>query len=321
MKSLFYIAALFVLTCCTLSCTHTTRSFDEVERLLQSDPQAAVERLNGYDVSEFEVSATLARWALLYSEAMVANRLVAPRDTIVNIAIDYYGRHGIDDKLARAQALKQQLNRGVGDADALSTARYVQKEKEFQLYKEKARRRQIVLCSLIVGLVALGIIGWQRQRLRLASVRNEALMAEASSLHEGLSRTQTVMSAVLLRRFADIDELCSTYYESAGTKAEQKNISATVKSRITSIREDAKMFAEIENDVNACRKGIAETVKPMLKPEEFRLFVFLACGLSNRAIALLMGESIEVIYKRKSRLKAKITGMDLVEKAAITEVF
>lgn len=321
MKSLFYIAAFFVLTCCTLSCTHTAERFDEVERLLQSDPQAAFERLNGYDVSEFEDSATLARWALLYSEAMVANHLVAPRDTIVNIAIDYYGRHGIDDKLVRAQVLKQQLSCGVGDADALSTARYAQKEKEFQLYKEKARRRQIVLCGLVVLLLALGIIGWQRQRLALASARNEALMAEASSLHEGLSHTQTVMSAVLLRRFAAIDQLCNTYYESAGTKAEQKNISATVKAQITSIREDAKMFAEIENDVNACRKGIAETVKPMLKPEEFRLFIFLACGLSNRAIALLMGESIEVIYKRKSRLKAKVTGMDLPEKDAVLDVF
>lgn len=321
MKSLFYIAAFFVLTCCTLSCTHTAERFDEVERLLQSDPQAAFERLNGYDVSEFEDSATLARWALLYSEAMVANRLVAPRDTIVNIAIDYYSRHGIYDKLAKAQALKLQLSRGVGDADALSTARYAQKEKEFQLYKEKARRRQIVLCGLVVLLLALGIIGWQRQRLALASARNEALMAEASSLHEGLSHTQTVMSAVLLRRFSAIDQLCNTYYESAGTKAEQKNISATVKAQITSIREDAKMFAEIENDVNACRKGIAETVKPLLKPEEFRLFIFLACGLSNRAIALLMGESIEVIYKRKSRLKAKVTGMDLPEKDAVLDVF
>lgn len=321
MKSLFYIAAFFVLTCCTLSCTHSAERFDEVERLLLSDPQAAFERLNAYDVSEFEDSATLARWALLYSEAMVANRLVAPRDTIVNIAIDYYGRHGIDDKLARAQALKQQLSSGVGDADALSTARYVQKEKEFQLYKEKARRRQIVLCSLIVVLIALGIIGWQRQRLRLASVRNEALMAEASSLHEGLSRTQTVMSAVLLRRFAAIDELCSTYYESAGTKAEQKNISAAVKAQITSIREDAKMFAEIENDVNECRKGMAAEVKPLLKPEEFRLFIFLACGLSSRAIALLMGESIEVIYKRKSRLKAKITGLDVAGNPILLDIF
>ena len=320
MKSLFYFAVFFVLTCCTLSCTHTAEIFDEEERLLRSDPEAALGKLNQYDISEFQDSATMARWALLYSEAMVATHLVAPRDTIVNIAIDYYARHGINDKLVRAQLLKRQLSSGDA-ADALSSALYVQKEKEFRIYKEKVKHQQYMLCGLVVLLLALGIIGWQRQRLRLASVRNEALMAEASSLHEGLSRTQTVMSAVLLRRFSDIDELCNTYYESAGTKAEQKNISTTVKSRITSFREDAKVFNEIESDVNACRHGIAETVKPLLKPEEFRLFVFLACGLSNRAIALLMGESIEVIYKRKSRLKAKIAGMELAGKDIVLADF
>lgn len=96
---------------------------------------------------------------------------------------------------------------------------------------------------------------------------------------------------------------------------------ANVKSQIETISKDAAVFAEIENDVNVCRNGIAGNVKSLLKPEEYRLFVFLACGLSNRTIALLMGERIEVIYKRKSRLKAKISGLQLRDNASFADIF
>ena len=50
-------------------------------------------------VAEFEDSATMARWALMYSEAMVANNLAAPADTIVDIAVDYYGSHSDYERL------------------------------------------------------------------------------------------------------------------------------------------------------------------------------------------------------------------------------
>ena len=49
--------------------------------------------------------------------------------------------------------------------------------------------------------------------------------------------------------------------------------------------------------------------------------VYLASGLSNRTIALLIGESIDVAYKRKSRLKAKIAATDTPGKAQFLSVF
>lgn len=320
MKSLLYIALFLVFYSCTYSNTFSSKELDEAELLMQTDPQAALGKLNRYDVSEFEDSATLARWALLYSEAMVANRLAAPRDTIVNIAIDWYGRHGFSNELAKAQTLKRRLG-DFGRPDALSTALYVQKEKEFQLYTERMRRERYVLFGVMALLVAAGVIVWQRQRMKLIAVRHEALIAEASTLRDGLTQKQTAMTGVLARRFSVIDELCGTYYESSGTKAEQKNVAEKVKSQIEAIRQDEAVFAGIESDVNACRRGVAAAVKPALKAEEYRLFVWLACGLSNRSIALLIGESIGVVYKRKSRLKAKITAMELPEKAFVMEVF
>lgn len=105
MRILLYTVILLVVAGCSYSGSQP-RALDEAQRLMQSDPSAALSRLNDVDVSEFKDSATMARWALLYSEAMVVNSLSAPTDTIVNIAIDYYGRHNMTDEFHKASRLK-----------------------------------------------------------------------------------------------------------------------------------------------------------------------------------------------------------------------
>ena len=81
MRGLIYIVVLLVAAGCGVSGVHP-RALDEAERM------------------------TMARWALLYSEAIAANKLSAPTDTIVDIAIDYYGRHNLMSEYQRASMLK-----------------------------------------------------------------------------------------------------------------------------------------------------------------------------------------------------------------------
>ena len=58
-----------------------------------------------------------------------------------------------------------------------------------------------------------------------------------------------------------------------------------------------------------------------LKQEEYRLMVYIVSGLSNRTIALLIGESIDTTYKRKSRLKAKIASSSSPNKDILLNAF
>lgn len=326
MRALLYFVVLFVATGCSFSSARHDHGLDEAEVLLHSDPALAFEQLNGYDLAEFQDSATLARWALLYSEAMAANRLTAPGDTIVNIAIDYYDRHNKIVESRKARAVRDVLVAG-GEADALVSALYVQKEKEFLLYKERAWKRQLIFMGVIGLLMATGVILWQCQRLKLRSVQNEALMAEASALKEGLavrqdecSKLTSRFSDLLSNRFGMIDELCETYYESQGTKAEKKAIVEKVKSQIEQLKSDEGIFTEMEQCHGEMLARLREEM-PGLKPDEYRLMVYLASGLSNRTIALLIGESIDVAYKRKSRLKAKIAGSEMTHKEQFMRVF
>ncbi len=312
MRRLIYIVILLVITGCTYSSTQPG-ALDEAQRLLQSDPQAAMSSLNKIDVSEFEDSAIMARWALLYSEAMVLNGFCAPTDTIVNIAIDYYGSHNRADEYRKASRLKAKMNSS-DNSDALATALYLQKEKEFFLYKERAERRQAMYIGLCLLLVALGIIIWMHQRLKIQSIRNEALMAEASGFRTqidadrgNLTRLEAKLHGLLEKRFSLIDSLCQTYYESQGTKIERKAIVDKVKGEIESVRTDS--FHEMEQAINDCRGNLLVTVKetyPGIKEDEYRLLVYLAGGLSTRTICLLLGESVDVVYKRKSRLKSRL---------------
>lgn len=312
MRSLIYIVILLIITGCSLSSTQP-RVLDEAERQMQSDPSDALSKLNGIDVSEFRDSATMARWALLYSEAMVINRLSAPTDTIVNIAIDYYGRHKLLDEFNKASRLKALIKVG-DDSDALATALYLQKEKEFFLYREKVKRETFMYYGIVILLMALGVILWMRQRLKIQTLKNDALMAEACGLRqsieygkEDVSRLESKLRGLLENRFTLIDSLCQTYYETQGTKAERKAIVDKVKYEIESVRMDS--FDKMEQEVNDCMDNIMVKVKeiyPDIKNGDYQLLVYLASGLSSRTISLLTCEPIDVIYKRKSRLKGRL---------------
>lgn len=314
MRVLLYVILFVFISGCACSGTPSEKSLDEARLLLESDPEKALERLNAFDVSEFRDSATMARWALLYSEAMAANSLNAPTDTIINIAVDFYGRHHQLPEYRKAEQLKARIA-SADRQDALVTARYLQKEKEFMLFKEKARREFYVFLSLMIFLVAAGVVIWLCQRLKVKSFQNEILVAEASGLkgqlaanREEAGRLQVALDGLFERRFALIDSLCQTYYESQGTRAERKVIAEKVKSEIESVRTDSAVFAEMEQAVNNCCSDLLIRIKDMcpdIKPEAFQLAVYLACGFSARTISLLFGESVEVIYKRKSRLKAQ----------------
>lgn len=331
MRNLLYIVMTFVVVGCSVGGSRQAKELDEVQHIMKGSPTEAFEKLNAMDISEFRDSATMARWALLYSEAMAANRLCAPTDTIINIALDYYGNHGCNNELQRARALRHAVCSGRQDGDMLVTALYMQKEKEFYLFKERARKEQYALIGLIAVITAVGIIAWLRYRLRLERAHSEMLIVEASGLkcvlHDSRSnilQMENTLHGLLKRRFALIDSLCDTYYESQGTKTERKAITEKVKVEISSLQDDKDMFAEMENTVNSCRDNLLEKLKeeyPDIAPEDYRMTVYLACGMSNRTISLLLGKTIEVVYKRKSRIKSRIKARALPHADEFEAVF
>lgn len=326
MRSLLYISIILIASACGFVDSQSGE-LDVAQNLMQSDPAEALSRLNKLDISEFQDSATMARWALLYTEAMAVNRLSAPSDTIVNIAIDYYGRYNLTEQFQKASHLKDIIKSN--ESDALTSALYLQKEKEFLLYKERANRRLLTFICIFIIFAAIAIILWMRQRIKLQQLQNETLMAEASGLKNRIEqscgdvdRLETKLRGLLENRFTLIDSLCQTYYESQGTKIERKAIIDKVKNEIESVRTDS--FPKMEQAVNDCRNNLLVKIKscyPEIKPEDYQLLVYLAGRLSTRTISLLLGESVDVIYKRKSRLKSRLKNIAEANSADISAIF
>ncbi|MDO4319568.1 MAG: hypothetical protein Q4C34_03230 [Bacteroidales bacterium] len=316
MRMLFYVILCCVVCGCGWSGAETARQLDRADELIAEDPGEALSMLNGMDVSQCRDSAIIARWALLYSEAMVANRLSCPTDTIIGVAIDYYSAHDSGGVLARAMGVRDSMNRLSSRTDELASALYLQKEKEYYLYRERMARERLVWLVALIAVAGAAVIARQRQRMRLKDARYEALIADAAGLRCALecrdadmSRLQSTLHGLLDSRFKLIDNLCGTYYESQGTKTELKAVADRVRAEIAAVSDDSAVFGEMERAVNDCRDGLLDRMRralPDLSADDYRLAVYLACGLSTRTICLLVGCRVDVLYKRKSRLRARL---------------
>lgn len=218
MRALLYVIIAVLISGCAYTSTHRLK-LDEAQRLMSENPKEAFDRLNAMDISEFDDSALVARWAVLYSESMVANRFHAPSDSIINMAVDYYSRHDVT-QLPRLRQLKSRMDTLTND-DSVVSALYFQKEREFRLYQERVKHERSLFIGVIVLLFAGGIIIWQRQRIMWQTANNERLVAEALLLRGQIAlrdkdraEIDDVLKKLLDTRFALIDSLCQTYYES-----------------------------------------------------------------------------------------------------------
>ena len=190
---------------------------------------------------------------------------------------------------------------------------YEQSLREAELRYE--RRSKIIILAVSLVIIAFLIIFY---RLHLKAHRKEVemRMLEAQNIRHILKTTED--DAGLMRGFVDrlfeqkfqsIDELCNTYYIYQGAKNEQAKIYANVIEQIESLRTDRKTIAELENYVNTYKQHLMEDFRaeyPHLKEDDYQLFLYLTVNFSARAVSILIGESLSVVYNRKSRLKRTI---------------
>lgn len=65
----------------------------------------------------------------------------------------------------------------------------------------------------------------------------------------------------------------------------------------------------MERFVDKYKSGLMSEFRsayPDMKPEDYQLFLYVVVKFSSRAISILIGESLPVVYNRKSRLKREI---------------
>lgn len=316
MRGLLYIVILCVISGCT-SGLSTDRRLSDAESMMLTDPRQALESLNAIDISEFTDSADMAHWALLYSEALEGAGIKLTSDSIINIAVDYYSGRDETELYDRAAVVRRlildNVTAGADSADALANARYLQKMREYTLYRERKNRQITVLIMASMLLLAFATVIYLRLKMREMNIRLDATMRDALSLSDIATRNEEkdrLVKKLLNEKFRLIDRLCNTYYEAHGTAVERSAIVRDVTDEIEALGNDDATFRSLEQIVNDCHSGILDELKNSevkLSDAEYRLLVYLSCGFSNRSVSILSDERIETVYKRKSRLKQKLS--------------
>ena len=106
--------------------------------------------------------------------------------------------------------------------------------------------------------------------------------------------------------YAILSRLCEQYYVYEGSDKLQKKIMTEVQEIIEELRNDDAAQAEFERVLNLQHDNVMQRFRaehPTLKEKDYRLYAFLAAGLSATTIAVLLGKEKSVVYNRISRLK------------------
>ena len=109
-----YLIAMAVLLL-AFSCSRTIdHQLDTIEQEISSDPYAAYEQLSGLSKEQLRPSSRKARYALLMSLAMDKSYIDVTDDSLAQIAVMYYDRHGSEkDKMLSLYSLgRVQRNAG-----------------------------------------------------------------------------------------------------------------------------------------------------------------------------------------------------------------
>lgn len=121
---------------------------------------------------------------------------------------------------------------------------------------------------------------------------------------------QNAINNLFEHSFSTIDQLTSAYYEYQGSANEKQKIYTDVMSIVSGIGSDKKAIEKIEKFVNTYKGNIMQRFRtefPGMKHSDYILYLYVVAGFSSRAIGVFLGEKLDVVYNRKSRLKQKIS--------------
>ena len=78
---------------------------------------------------------------------------------------------------------------------------------------------------------------------------------------------------------------------------------------VSGLGSDKKTLMELEDFINTYKDNLMTRFRaefPDMKESDCILYLYAVAGFSSRAISIFIGEKLEVVYNRKSRLKQKI---------------
>lgn len=158
-------------------------------------------------------------------------------------------------------------------------------------YRRGMMEKDILLAQYADNIESLGT--------RVASAENsrENLLSQLD-VHKAKEKE---LKELLENRFAEVRELVRTYYEFGNSKKLQKKVDDLMKLQLS-----GDNFEVMEQVVNAKNNDVIRKVRekyPNLKEDNLKLLNLIYAGFSAQEISVILNDTPQNIYVRKSRLK------------------
>lgn len=181
------------------------------------------------------------------------------------------------------------------------------------------------LVLLIAILIIVVVVVSYKRRIERKNAEIENYMQSLKLMDEKLSSSEMGKAKILQQldvhkekerhlkellegRFAEVRELVRTYYETGNSRMLQKKVDDLLKLKLS-----GDNFEVMEEVVNAKNDNIIKRVRekyPQLKEDNVKLLNMVYAGFSAQEISVILNDTPQNIYVRKSRLKKMIAEMD-----------
>ena len=241
-------------------------------------------------------------------------------------------QHEIQDSL---------LNMRLANSVTIAQRDFAHQELEAEKLKERQRMQLWVFSIFIIIIIFVGIIIYFKRQQVIIKLEMEGAMMITSEIEQALQTKQTIIdslseqvsamkansdstdllvSTLFSKRLDVLNGLFTSYFSGQNKLFEKNSIYKEVQNIVKGFSEDEESFAEVESMVNLKHGNILQTLKnsfPKMKEADYKFLCFTFAGLSTRAISLLLDESLDNIYQKRSRWKVKIDALKIPEKALL----
>ena len=248
------------------------------------------------NVGEYKKALTLFENVTFIQDSILSKTL---SQSVINTQKDYFKRQAEYD----AERLRMKntiiLLIVIASVVTLASISYFW----YRKVKDKEREKEFETARLMdrISEVRNELISLQREKDEQISSLAKALESEN---HEAMAGFREQ-----IYRFRFFDNICRQYYSFGMTAAKQRQIFKVVEENIREVSDDKEIMA-LEEIVDAFRGGVMKKLRaefPRFKEEDFKVMCYWYAGFSPTAMCVFMKvDDINDIYKRKSRLKARI---------------
>jgi len=223
--------------------------------------------------------------------------------------------HEASRTLFNRAALQDSIVRDIQTTSVSAIQRdYVQSQLNYtqEIMRERSRRYRIILIFSLLLLLAAYVIVCQRLRHKNMLIQN--YLDTASQLKQDLVSSARESRATIQHLFKKgmerIDMLSEELYNDSDPKEIRNKVYEEMLEEVATFKDPAfeeKLVSTIDDNFDGLITKIRESGL-ITKEKDLRLLCFMIAGFSVNSICLFMGViDRDIIYKRRKRLKARIS--------------